>query len=47
MLQRAAIVAAAAHRPALLVADEPTSALDADRADSVLEALRRQALVSF
>ena len=40
MLQRAAIVAAAAHRPALLVADEPTSALDADRADSVLEALR-------
>ena len=40
MLQRAAIAAAGAHQPALIIADEPTSALDADRADSVLEALR-------
>jgi oligopeptide/dipeptide ABC transporter ATP-binding protein len=40
MLQRAAIAAAGAHTPPLIVADEPTSALDADRADSVLEALR-------
>ena len=44
MLQRATIAAAAAHRPALLVADEPTSALDADNARGVLELLRtRQA----
>lgn len=40
MLQRAAIAAAAAHTPPLIVADEPTSALDADRADAVLDALR-------
>jgi len=40
MLQRAAIAAAGAHTPPLIVADEPTSALDADRADAVLEALR-------
>jgi len=40
MLQRAAIAAAGAHTPALIVADEPTSALDADRADAVLNALR-------
>lgn len=40
MLQRAAIAGAGAHRPRLVVADEPTSALDADRAHSVLEALR-------
>jgi oligopeptide/dipeptide ABC transporter ATP-binding protein len=40
MLQRAAIVAAGAHTPPLIIADEPTSALDADRADAVLEALR-------
>jgi peptide/nickel transport system ATP-binding protein len=46
MLQRATIAAAAAHRPALLVADEPTSALDADNARGVLELLRtRQAAV--
>lgn len=41
MLQRATIAAAAAHRPALLIADEPTSALDADHARNVLELLRR------
>jgi peptide/nickel transport system ATP-binding protein len=40
MLQRAAIAAAEAHHPGLMVADEPTSALDADRAGSVLTALR-------
>lgn len=40
MLQRATIAAAAAHRPALIIADEPTSALDADRADSTLAVLR-------
>ncbi len=40
MLQRASIAAASAHTPPLIVADEPTSALDADRADSVLQALR-------
>lgn len=39
MLQRASIVAATAHRPALLVADEPTSALDAHLADRVVTAL--------
>ncbi|HEY3715597.1 MAG TPA: ABC transporter ATP-binding protein [Jatrophihabitantaceae bacterium] len=40
MLQRAAIAAANAHGPCLIIADEPTSALDADRADSVLSSLR-------
>jgi len=39
MLQRAAIAAATAHRPALLVADEPTSALDAELASDILELL--------
>lgn len=40
MLQRAAITAATALDPPLIIADEPTSALDADRAQSVLEMLR-------
>ncbi|MEJ7578396.1 MAG: ATP-binding cassette domain-containing protein [Pyrinomonadaceae bacterium] len=40
MLQRAGIAAAAAHQPRLIIADEPTSALDADRADSILLAIR-------
>lgn len=40
MLQRASIAAAGALVPPLLVADEPTSALDADRAQSVMDALR-------
>jgi peptide/nickel transport system ATP-binding protein len=40
MLQRATIVAATAHSPALTIADEPTSALDANLADGVLTALR-------
>lgn len=40
MLQRASIAAAGALTPPLLIADEPTSALDADRAHSVLRALR-------
>ena len=40
MLQRATVVAANAHRPALTVADEPTSALDADKASDVLAAIR-------
>lgn len=40
MLQRAAIAAASAHTPSVIVADEPTSALDADRADSILATLR-------
>jgi peptide/nickel transport system ATP-binding protein len=39
MLQRAAICAASAHTPSVIVADEPTSALDADRADAVIGAL--------
>ncbi|MFD9941270.1 ABC transporter ATP-binding protein [Nonomuraea sp. NPDC059023] len=39
MLQRAAIAAAVAHRPALVVADEPTSALDTELAGSVLTLL--------
>src|SRR5688500_1987205 len=42
MLQRAAIVAATAHRPPLVVADEPTSALDAERAGDVLRLLRER-----
>jgi oligopeptide/dipeptide ABC transporter ATP-binding protein len=40
MLQRAAIAAAAAHQPRLIVADEPTTAIDADRAESILSAIR-------
>ena len=40
MLQRAAIAAASAHAPSVIIADEPTSALDADRADSILATLR-------
>lgn len=40
MLQRAAIAAASAHTPSVIIADEPTSALDADRADSILVTLR-------
>lgn len=40
MLQRAAIAAAEAHHPRVIVADEPTSALDADRADAIVTALR-------
>ncbi|MCG7492008.1 ABC transporter ATP-binding protein [Thalassobius sp. Cn5-15] len=40
MLQRAAISAATALTPPILVADEPTSALDADRAQSVIQALK-------
>lgn len=40
MLQRASIAAAGALSPPLVIADEPTSALDADRAQSVLTALR-------
>ncbi|QPH55624.1 ABC transporter ATP-binding protein [Pontivivens ytuae] len=40
MLQRASIAAAGALIPPLLIADEPTSALDADRAQSVLTALK-------
>ncbi|MEM1264771.1 MAG: ATP-binding cassette domain-containing protein [Pseudomonadota bacterium] len=40
MLQRASIAAAGALTPPILIADEPTSALDADRAQSVLAALR-------
>ncbi|MCV6593569.1 MAG: ATP-binding cassette domain-containing protein [Silicimonas sp.] len=40
MLQRASIAAAGALAPPVLIADEPTSALDADRAQSVLDALR-------
>lgn len=40
MLQRAVIAASSAHAPEIIIADEPTSALDADRADSILTALR-------
>lgn len=40
MLQRAAIAAASAHRPRLIVADEPTTAIDADRAEATLAAIR-------
>jgi len=40
MLQRAAIAAASAHHPRLIVADEPTTAIDADRAESILAAIR-------
>jgi len=40
MLQRAVIVASAAHQPKIIIADEPTSALDTSRADSILTNLR-------
>jgi peptide/nickel transport system ATP-binding protein len=43
MLQRADLVAATAHEPALLLADEPTSALDADAADAAMTDLTRTA----
>jgi peptide/nickel transport system ATP-binding protein len=36
MLQRADLVAATAHEPALLLADEPTSALDAETAEAAM-----------
>lgn len=39
MLQRAAIIAATAHRPPVLIADEPTSSLDAGLADQVADQL--------
>ncbi|GEL17551.1 ABC transporter ATP-binding protein [Pseudonocardia asaccharolytica] len=42
MLQRATLVAATAHTPALTLADEPTSALDAELADEALALLRRR-----
>lgn len=42
MLQRATVVAATAHEPALTLADEPTSALDAELADDVLHTVRRR-----
>ncbi len=41
--QRASIVRALAHRPALLLADEPTSALDPHLGDQVMELLLEQA----
>ncbi len=44
MLQRAAIVAATAHEPPLVLADEPTSALDRPLARSMLDLLRRRSL---
>jgi peptide/nickel transport system ATP-binding protein len=43
MLQRADLVAATAHEPALLLADEPTSALDAGAADAAMGDLTRAA----
>jgi peptide/nickel transport system ATP-binding protein len=43
MLQRADLVAATAHEPALLLADEPTSALDADNAEAAMADLVRTA----
>jgi peptide/nickel transport system ATP-binding protein len=43
MLQRADVVAATAHEPALLLADEPTSALDADAAGAAMADLTRSA----
>ncbi|SDM18442.1 ABC transporter ATP-binding protein [Allokutzneria albata] len=39
MLQRADIVAATAHAPAVVLADEPTSALDAESAEAALSTL--------
>jgi len=44
MLQRAAIVAATAHEPPLVLADEPTSALDRPLARTMLDLLRRRSL---
>ncbi|WP_295449754.1 ATP-binding cassette domain-containing protein [uncultured Thiodictyon sp.] len=41
--QRASIVRALAHRPALVLADEPTSALDPGLGDRVMELLLEQA----
>lgn len=41
--QRASIVRALAHRPALILADEPTSALDPGLGDRVMELLLEQA----
>ncbi len=41
MLQRATLVAATAHAPALVLADEPTSALDEELADDVLAEIVR------
>ncbi len=38
--QRAAVCAAVAHRPAVVLADEPTGELDTDSAGAVLELLR-------
>jgi peptide/nickel transport system ATP-binding protein len=43
MLQRADLVAATAHEPALLLADEPTSALDAGAAEAAMADLTRAA----
>jgi peptide/nickel transport system ATP-binding protein len=43
MLQRADLVAATAHEPALLLADEPTSALDAATAEAAMADLTRAA----
>ncbi len=40
--QRASMVRALAHRPALLLADEPTSALDPDLGDKVMKILLEQ-----
>ena len=42
MLQRAAIAAAAANRPRLLLADEPTASLDASLAVDVVQGLRER-----
>jgi len=38
--QRAGLVVALAHKPAVLLADEPTAEVDAEAADHVVEALR-------
>lgn len=38
--QRAGLVVALAHQPAIVLADEPTAEIDAEAADQVLEALR-------